>query len=342
MAFKPLKVGIIGYAHYMRTNFVLHLRECPAVEIVGVYNRSEERRKAAEDDGFWATSDLERFFKIPGLEAVIIGSANATHKEFSIRAARQGLHVLCEKPMALTVQEADEMVKEAEKAGIVTHVNHMSPYTEAYQTFKIKAEDFAGKVLHVANRHTRAFGFWIQGARHQNVAHPEASGGWTYHHMCHALDEVCILLNTTRATRVYHVMQKSCEDCPSEELVNALIHFDNGATAFISDGLSIGGYQDTFVQGTKGDVRLYDNTVTVTVPGPGDRTQRPGSLTAFSRTYPVPPMDKMIVTIGAKFTQAIRGGKNELLSFRFVADQYRILEAMKQSALSGKAVEPQY
>ena len=36
------------------------------------------------------------------------------------------------------------------------------------------------------------------------------------------------------------------------------------------------------------------------------------------------------------------GGKNELLSFRFVADQYRILDAMRQSALTGKAVEPKY
>jgi len=339
---KPVKVGVMGYAHYMRTNFVLLLKECPAVEIVAIYNRSEERRKAAEEDGFRATSDMDEFFKTPGMEAVIIGSANATHKEFSIRAARQGLHVLCEKPMAMSVQEADEMVKEAEKARIVTHVNHMSPYTEAFQTFKIKAEDYAGKFLHIANRQTRAFGLWNQGARHQNVAHPEASGGWTYHHLCHALDEVCLLLGTSRAVRVYHVMQKSCDECPSEEIVNALVHFDTGATAFICDGLSIGGYSDMFIQGLRGDARLHDNTVTVTVPGPADRTARPGNLTAFSKTFPVPPIDKMIVTIGNKFAQAIRGGKNELLSFRYVADQYRILEAMKESAKTGKAVEPKY
>jgi len=340
---KPLKTGILGYAHYMRTNYVYHLRNCDAIEIVGVYNRSEERRKHAEEDGFFATSSPDEFFRIPGMEAVIIGTANASHKEFSIRAARQGLHIICEKPLALSAQDADEMVREVEKAGVVTHVNHGGPYTEAFQTFKRMAEDYASPYLHVHNRTSREFGLWSQGARHQNVAHPEASGGWTYHHMCHALDEVCILLGTARATRVYHVMQKSCDECPSEELVNALIHFDTGATALVSDGLSIGGFTDLAVQGLRGDVRLLNDEISVVIPGPADRTQRPGNLTPFIKKFPVPPGDKMIDTVSRKFCQAVRSGnRKELLSFRFVADQYRILAAMSESARTGKSVEPRY
>lgn len=339
---KPVKVGVLGYAHYMRTNYVLHLRDCNAIEIVGVYNRSEERRKHAEDDGFFATSDLDKFFKIPDMEAVIIGTANSSHKELTIRAARQGLHIICEKPLALSAEDADEMTREAEKAGIVNHVNHPGPYTEAFQTFRRVAEDFAGKYYHIHNRSSRGFGLWSQGARHQNVAHPEVSGGWTYHHMCHALDEICILAGTARATRVYHVMQKSCDECPSEEFVNALIHFDNNTTAFVSDGLSIGGFTDLTVQGTRGDVRMLNNEITVVIPGPADRIQRPGNLAPFLRKYPVPAGDKMIDTVTRKFVQAIRGGKNEMLTFRFVADQYRILAAMVESARTGKSVEPRY
>jgi predicted dehydrogenase len=342
MAYKPLKVGVIGYAHYMRTNFVLHLKECSAVEIVGIYNRSEEPRKMAENDGFFATSSVDEFFKIPGLEAIIIGTANSTHSEFSIRAARQGIHVLCEKPMALNSADADKMTVEAEKAGIITHVNHMGPFMESFQILKKNAEDCCGKFLHVANRSSRTFGFWSQGARHQNVANPAASGGWTYHHFCHMLDEVCILLGTTRATKVYHIEQKSCPECPSEEIVNALVHFDNGATAFISDGLSIGGYHDIFVQGATGDARLHNNEVKITIPGPYERFLRPGSCSIFSKTLPVKAESKPIHTIANLFTQAVRGGKNELLSFRFVADQYRILDALRKSATTGQAVEPIY
>lgn len=342
MAYKPLKIGVIGYGHFMRTNFVIHLQNSPAAEIVGVYNRSEEPRKMAEDDGFFATSNINEFFKIPGMEAIVIGTANTTHCDFAIRAARQGLHVLCEKPMALNSADADKMTAEAEKAGIITHVNHMGPYTTAFQTVKKKAEDCCGKFLHVANRHSRTFGLWVQGARHQNVANPEASGGWTYHHFCHMLDEVCILVGSTRATKVYHIEQKSCAEAPSEELVNALVHFDNGATAFISDGLSIGGYQDLFIQGVTGDARLTNDNITLTIPGPYDRYLRPGSRSIFKQDFPVPHEDKAILTIMNLFTQAVRGGKNELLSFRFVADQYRILDALRESARTGQAVEPKY
>lgn len=342
MSLKPVKVGVMGYAHYMRTNFVLHLRESKAVEIVGIYNRSEERRKAAEDDGFFATSSVDEFFKIPGMEAVIVGSANSTHKEFSVMAMRHGFHVFCEKPMALTVEEADEMVREAKKFGVVTHVNHGSPYTDAFRLFKMKVDDYAGRIFHVTKHSSRKFGLWSQGARHQNVAHPEVSGGWTYHHLCHALDEVCILLGTARATKVYHIMQKSCAECPSEEIMYSLLTFDNGATAVVSDNLSLGGYHDTFVQGSTGDIRMNGNLVTVTVPGPSDSYHRPGNLTPFTKEFQVPQADKMIDTVAHKFTQAVRGGKNELLSFEFVANQYRILGAMVESARTGKVIEPKY
>jgi predicted dehydrogenase len=189
---------------------------------------------------------------------------------------------------------------------------------------------------------SRKFGLWNQGARHQNVAHPEVSGGWTYHHLCHALDEVCILIGSARASRVYHVMHKSCAECPSEEIIYSLITFENGATAVVSDGLSIGGYCDIFIQGSTGDVRLHDNVVTVTVPGPADSYHRPGNLTPFSKEFAAPPADKMINTVARKFTQAVRGGKNEMLSFEFVADQYRILDAMAESARTGRVVEPKH
>ena len=53
MSIKPVKVGIISYGHYFRTNFVVHLEECSSIEIIGVYNRSEPRRKQAEDDGYF-------------------------------------------------------------------------------------------------------------------------------------------------------------------------------------------------------------------------------------------------------------------------------------------------
>jgi len=338
MVTKPVKFGIISYGHYFRTNFVVHLAKCPAVEIVGVYNRGEERRLQARQDGYFSTGNLDELLSLPGLEAVAIGSSNAAHKEQVLAAAKAGKHVLCEKPLALELADVDEMVAAAEQKGLVTHVNHGGPYMDRFIRFKSLMEEHIGKVYHCWLRSSRMFGLWSQGARHVAVANPKESGGWTFHHLCHALDEACVLLGTSEAEKVYHVNQKSCPEAPSEEIINSLIHFRNGTTALLTDGTSVGGFGDFGVQGEGGDMRLLGDRITLVRPGPLDPTERPGNRGHVIDEFDVPAGDKMIETVGAKFVQAVRGGKNELLSFRFVSNQYRILNAMRKSAETGQAV----
>jgi 1,5-anhydro-D-fructose reductase (1,5-anhydro-D-mannitol-forming) len=337
---RPVNMGVIGYGHYMRTNFVRRLRKCSSLNLVGVYNRGEDRRKQAEQDGFWATGDLDELLARPGLEAVLIGTSNAAHKEQAIRAAQAGKHVLCEKPLALNLADIDEMVAAVEKADVINHVNHPGPYGESFIQFQNICQEYAGEILHYWNRSTRAFGTWVQGARHVAVAHPEDSGGWTMHHFCHQLNDACILLNTNKAVKVYHVMQKSCAEAPSEELVNSLLTFDTGATAFLSDGTTIGPFLDVGVHGSKADIRWLDNKIYVARPGPSDPMQRPGNVSAIRKTFDVnPTQTDPHETIGHIFAQAVRGGPNNLLTFRFIRDQYRVLMGLKESAATGRVVD---
>jgi predicted dehydrogenase len=337
---KPVTMGIIGYGHYMRTNFVLRLRKCSSIKFLGVYNRGEERRKQAEADGFWATSDLDELLALPGLESVLIGTSNAAHKEQAVKAAKAGKHVLCEKPLALNLRDIDEMVEAVEKAGVVNHVNHPGPYADDFIKFQEIVRGEAGEIHHLWKKSTRAFGTWIQGARHVAVAHPEDSGGWTFHHYCHQLNEACAILNTSKAVKVFHLMQKSCPEAPSEEIVNSLLTFDTGATAFLSDGTTIGPFTDTGVLGAKADIRMLDKKIYVCKPGPTDPTQRPGNLSGIMKTYEVKQTNAdPHETIGHIFARAVRGGKNELLPFRFIRNQYRILTALTESAAIGEAVD---
>jgi len=337
---KPVTMGIVGYGHYMRTNFVLRLRKCSSIKFIGVYNRGEDRRKQAEADGFWTTGDLDELLARPGLESVLIGTSNAAHKEQAIRAARAGKHVLCEKPLALNLRDIDEMVEAVEKAGVINHVNHPGPYADDFIRFRDLVRGEAGEILHFWKKMSRAFGTWVQGARHVAVAHPEDSGGWTFHHFCHQLNDACMILNTSKATKVFHLMQKSCPEAPSEEIVNSLLTFDTGATAFLADGVSIGPFNDTGVQGTQADIRMLDGRIYLCKPGPTDPTQRPGNLSQIMKIYePGRAGADPHETVGHVFAQAVRGGKNELLSFRFIRNQYRILTALKESAATGKAVD---
>ena len=336
---KAVTVGVIGYGHFMRTNFVPQFADCPEIDVIAVYNRGEERRQHAVDDGYWATGDLDELLAVPGLESVIIGSSNSAHKEQAIKAAQAGKHIICEKPLALTVKDMDAMLDAVESTGVVNHVNHGGPYAASFVKFKELCEQEVGDILHYWKRSSRAFGTWIQGARHVAVANPEESGGWTFHHFCHQLNELCIIMNEP-VVKVYHVCQKSCPEAPSEEIVNSMIHFKSGATALLTDGTSIGSFNDLGVQGTKADLRVINGEIILEKPGPGDPLGRPGNRRLGPcRRIPIEGGGKNLSTVGGLFAQAVRGGENKMLSFRFMRDQYKIMEAMKKSAALGEAVE---
>lgn len=339
MSIKPVGLGVAGYGHFIRTNFVRHLKGCEAINIAGVYNRGEERRLQAKEDGYRVFDDYDAMLADPAIEAVLIGTANAAHKEQAIKAARAGKHILCEKPMAISLEEADEMVAAVEKAGVITHVNHPGPYGAENILFRDLTRKHAGRIIHFWLHHSRAFGLWVQGAHHGAVAHPEESGGWIFHHTCHALNFACLVVGCSQATSVYTLTQKSCPEAPSEELVQALITFANGTTASLFDGTPLINRNDMGVHGTEGDLRAVCGEIIVDQPGPVDPTGRPGQKTHLTQRFKAPSSGKNLETVGYKFAEAVRGGPNELLSFAFIRDQYRILDAMRESARSGQVVK---
>jgi predicted dehydrogenase len=337
MSQKPVTMGIIGYGHFIRTNFIKRLRNCPSIEIAGVYNRGKERRDQAVEDGYWATGDLDELLAREDIESVLIGTANKVHAEHAIKSAEAGKHILCEKPLALTIEEVDQMVEAARKAGVITHVNHGSVYTEGFKKFRALADEFAGQILHFWKRNSRAFGLWSQGARHWAVERPEESGGWTFHHLCHQLNEASIMVGS-KPVSVYHAWHKSSPEAPSEEIVNSIIHFENGATAHLADGTSVGNFNDMGLQGTEADLCLRGNTAEVVVPGPEDPTGRPGNRKGTKTTYEVPQGGKKLEAAGEEFAKAVRGIENNLLSFEFIRDQYLVLAAMRKSAETNQVV----
>ncbi len=337
MSYKPVTMGIIGYGHFIRTNLIKHLRNCPSIEIAGVYNRGEKRRNQAKEDGYWTTGDLDELLSRKDIESVLVGTSNNVHAEQAIKSAEAGKHIFCEKPLALTIEEVDQMVEAVKRAGVVTHVNHGSVYSESFKQFKKLAEKHAGNIIHFWKRNSRAFGLWSQGARHWAVERPEESGGWTFHHLCHQLNEASIIVGS-KPVSVYHTWHKSSADAPSEEIVNAIIHFENGATAHLADGTSVGPFGDMGLQGTDADLRLQNNVIEVVVPGPEDVTGRPGNRKGKVTTYKVESGGKNLETVGEEFAKAVRGLDGYVLSFEFIRNQYLALAAMRKSAQTKQVV----
>jgi 1,5-anhydro-D-fructose reductase (1,5-anhydro-D-mannitol-forming) len=120
----PQRWGLIGATTIAREWMIDAIR-ANGGEIVSVLSSDAERGAAyAQAAGIPAsTTSLEALLGA-GLDAVYIATTNDLHKAQTLAAAKAGMHVLCEKPLALTLEDAREMVAACRAAGVVMATNH--------------------------------------------------------------------------------------------------------------------------------------------------------------------------------------------------------------------------
>ena len=121
---EPVRWGLIGASAIARDWMIGAIRAAGG-EVVSVMSSSAERARdfAAQNAIPTATADLDGFLG-SGIDAAYVSTTNELHREQTLAAARAGKHVLCEKPLALTLPEAREMVAACAAAGVVMGTNH--------------------------------------------------------------------------------------------------------------------------------------------------------------------------------------------------------------------------
>ena len=134
----------------------------PDATVVAVCGRRQKPAQALADQ--WSIpgvyTDPSAMLTAESLDAVVVATANDSHHDLTMAAVEAGLHVLCEKPLALNVAEAEAMAIGAARAGVVT----MVPFTYHYMPVnrwvrRLVAEGFVGRPLHVNLRYYTGFGF---------------------------------------------------------------------------------------------------------------------------------------------------------------------------------------
>ncbi len=145
MADTPLRWGILGTARINRM-LIPPLRVSPGNRLVAVASRELARAEAYARE--WeigrAVAPYEALLADPEIDAVYIPLPNHLHAEWTIKAARAGKHVLCEKPLALSVDEVDAMETACREARVVLAEAFM--YRHHPQTLKVKELLDAGAI----------------------------------------------------------------------------------------------------------------------------------------------------------------------------------------------------
>ncbi len=148
----PIGIGIIGTAMWGNRQGGACI-EHPLTEIVGISDIREEAAKdfsQKQDISVPIFTDFNDLLAMDGLDAVIVTTPNDVHAPISIAAAQAGKHVLCQKPMATSIADAEAMVAAVEKAG----VTNMVGYTKRFFNGARFLHDFfqreeLGRVYHV-------------------------------------------------------------------------------------------------------------------------------------------------------------------------------------------------
>ena len=113
-----MKVGIISYAHLHAEAYLYNLQANPNVEVIGFTDEDTQRGKQIElKYGVKFFPNMDDFMaKKP--DAVIVCSENLFHRKYVEMAAKEGIHVLCEKPLATTLNDAEAIIEVCKKHNV--------------------------------------------------------------------------------------------------------------------------------------------------------------------------------------------------------------------------------
>src|SRR5688572_21214187 len=172
-----LKDGVFGFGgvgQHMTREINIKKIYGEDIRIVAASNRGKEKRDLAQREyGLAVYENVDDLIK-HGLDFMLIVSTSHAHHECAVKCARAKIPYLIEKPIALDLTQAREIVAEAEKAGIVNGVNYSMRYVPVYQKMQqLAASGKLGQLLSVWAATHRGYGFYGAGERHPAISNPK-------------------------------------------------------------------------------------------------------------------------------------------------------------------------
>jgi predicted dehydrogenase len=162
MAGKELGVAIIGSGRMgtLRANLV---STYPSTRFVGVADISEEpaQKLGKSINANVITTDIDGLIHNPEVNAVIVSTPEGLHLDAAVKALKAGKAVLVEKPIAVTLEDADTMIKVSEETGSSLHIGYTRRYKDCY--LRTKEQILQGRLGKIMGLHTRVYNARGQG-----------------------------------------------------------------------------------------------------------------------------------------------------------------------------------
>ena len=249
-----VKWGVLGTANIAQGCTIPGMKMAQGCELYAIAGRDADKvEKFKQEYGFEkGYVGYEKLLADEEVQAVYIPLPNGLHYEWVIKALKSGKHVLCEKPLALTASDAEEMYRVAEENGVILAEAYAYLHSPYVKTLKEDVKNGTiGDIYYIESA------FLTQGYQEDIRLYKELGGGAMYDLGCYC---TTLILSLIDAKPSYVKASAEMSDKGVDLFTAGIIGFENGARASFNVGMMMGigtnaRYDRLYIKGTKGCIR---------------------------------------------------------------------------------------
>ena len=207
------------------------LENVPEIELAGIYDIKEEKRKLAEEAGFHTYETEEAMLADESIDVILVATPNDTHRPIALRAMEAGKNVIVEKPATLSLKELTELEDMAGKTGRFLTVHQNRRWDEDLLTVReILKDQTMGEIFRIESRVHGSRG--IPGDWRKEKAH---GGGMVLDWGVHLFDQIFRLTGERRLKTVYATLTHGTNQ-EVDDGFTAVLRFEGGLEVLVEVG----------------------------------------------------------------------------------------------------------
>ncbi len=354
---KELNIGFIGCGNIAQNKHMVGLNKIDGVNLCGFTDTNLETAQIAQKNHGAKSSNVyenaQELLKNDDIDVIHICTPNFTHAQLSLMALDAGKHVMVEKPMAISSDDAQKMVDKAAQKGLQLTIGHQQRFREDVRQLKSLIENdtlgeiYFAKAHAIRRRGVPSWGVFLS---------KEIQGGGALIDIgCHALDLTMYLMDNFKPKMVvgntYQKLGKQTgltnswapwdpEKFEVEDSAFGFITMENGATLTLEASWALNSLDTSNITsvlcGTKGGADMKEGLTINTDSNGMLQTIKPTE----SNNYEFPP--KNAITVGdaemAAWINTLRTGGTPCVQAAQTLQVTRIIEALYKSSQIGEAV----
>ena len=338
-----IRLGIIGLgvgSHHLKAT-----KDLTDVTVTSICDTNEKTlATVAETYHIEKTStDYRDMLADPTIDGVIVATPDHLHCEMVCAALRAGKHVLCEKPIALHVDECRRMLDTAAETGKLLMAGQVVRMTPSFiEAKRLIDEGYLGELYFIESEYAHDYSHmndWRRDPAHPR--HPVTGGG------CHAVDLIRWLTGKEPQDVYAYAMHKCLVDWPCPDSAIAIMKFEEGLAGkvYVSTGCKRDYTMRTVIYGTLGTI-IVDNTsssLTLYLNEHGGSTKFAGrTLHNLSHHIPVKVNNHNFGAEIAEFCACVKEGREPSIPAIEGLRTVAVCEAIITASETGVPQKPKY